>query len=144
MIGGGYLIYIFPRIHFEQDFFPPLPLNQFLNSSKVHIDNKEINKIYAKFNNAENEINIMLCCVSRIGVMCGLNATFFSFFWFLISLVFYIKINIKKIQIYFSKFSECTLIINCISKARFSLSKKNLKIAKFRFRYTPAIFSKNT
>jgi hypothetical protein len=82
MIGSGYLIYIFPGIHFEQDFFPRLPLNQFLNSSKVHIDNKEINKICAKFDNAENDINIMLCCISRIGVMRGLNATFFSFFGF--------------------------------------------------------------
>jgi hypothetical protein len=52
MIGGGYLIYIFPGIHFEPNFFPPLPLNQFLNSSKVHIDNKDINKICAEFNTA--------------------------------------------------------------------------------------------
>jgi hypothetical protein len=37
MIGGGYLIFIFPRIHFEPNFFPPLTLNRFLNSSKGHI-----------------------------------------------------------------------------------------------------------
>jgi hypothetical protein len=82
LIGGGYLIYFFPGIHFEPDFFPPLPLNQFLDSSKVHIDNKEINKICAEFNNAENDVNIMLRCISRIGVMCRLSATFCSFFGF--------------------------------------------------------------
>jgi hypothetical protein len=52
MIGGGYLIYISPGIHFEPNFFPPLTLNRFLNSSKVHIDNKVINKICAEFNKA--------------------------------------------------------------------------------------------
>jgi hypothetical protein len=52
LIGGGYLIYIFPGIHFDPDFFPPLPLNQFLNISKVHIDNKDIKKICAEFNKA--------------------------------------------------------------------------------------------
>jgi hypothetical protein len=40
-------------------------------------------------------------------------------------------------QIYLLKFNTCTLIINYISKSCFSLSKKNLKIAKFR-----AIFQK--
>jgi hypothetical protein len=77
MIGGGYLICFFPVIHFEPNFFPPLTLNRFLNSSKVHIDNKGINTICAEFNKAYNDINIMLCCISRIGVMRGLNATFF-------------------------------------------------------------------
>jgi hypothetical protein len=76
----------------------------------------------------------MVCCISRIGVMRGLNATFLSFFWLLINLVFYIKINIKKIQIHFSKFNTCTLIINYISKSCFSLLKKDLKVAKFRLR----------
>jgi hypothetical protein len=76
----------------------------------------------------------MLCCISRIGVMRGLNATFLVFFWFLISLVFYIKINIKKVQIHFSKFNTCTLIINYISKSCSSLLKKDLKVAKFRLR----------
>jgi hypothetical protein len=52
LIGGVYLIYIFPGIHFEPNFFPPLALNQFLNSSKVHIDNENINKICAEFNKA--------------------------------------------------------------------------------------------
>jgi hypothetical protein len=52
MIGGGHLIFFFPGIHFEPNFFPSLPLNQFLNSSNAHTDNKEINKIYAEFNNA--------------------------------------------------------------------------------------------
>jgi hypothetical protein len=68
--------------------------------------------------------------------MRRLNATFLVFFWFLISLVFYIKINIKKIQIHFSKFNTCTLIINYISKSCSSLLKKDHKVAKFRLRYT--------
>jgi hypothetical protein len=45
----------------------------------MHIDNKEINKICAEFNSAENDINIMLPCFSRIGVMCRLNATLWFF-----------------------------------------------------------------
>jgi hypothetical protein len=65
---------------------------------------------------------------------------FLVFFWFLISLVFYIKINIKKIQIHFSKFDTCTLIINYISESCFSLLKKDLKVAKFRLRCTPCHF----
>jgi hypothetical protein len=48
----------------------------------VHIDNKDINKICAEFNKAYNDINIMLCCISRIGVMRGLNATFLVVFGF--------------------------------------------------------------
>jgi hypothetical protein len=52
MIGGGYLIYIFSGIHFELNFVPPLTLNRFLNSSKMHIDSKDINKICAEFNKA--------------------------------------------------------------------------------------------
>jgi hypothetical protein len=71
-----------------------------------------------------------------------INCNFFSFFWFLISLVFYIKINIKKIQIHFSKFNTCTLIIHYISKSWSSLSKKDFKVAKFRLRYTPCHFFK--
>jgi hypothetical protein len=74
--------------------------------------------------------------------MCGLNATFLVSFWFLISLIFYIKINIKKIQIYFSKFNACTLIINYISKSCSSLSKKDLKVAKFHLGCTPCHFFK--
>jgi hypothetical protein len=35
------------------------------------------------------------------------------------------------------------LIINYISKSCYSFSKKDLKVAKFRLRCTPAIFSKN-
>jgi hypothetical protein len=66
----------------------------------------------------------------------------FLVFWFLISLVFYIKINIKKIQIYLSKFNTCTLIINYISESCFSLSKKDLKIAEFRLSCTPLPFFK--
>jgi hypothetical protein len=42
MIGGGYLIYIFPGVHFEPNFFPPLSLNRFLNSSKARIDKKRL------------------------------------------------------------------------------------------------------
>jgi hypothetical protein len=63
-----------------------------------------------------------------------IKCNFLSFFWFLISLVFYIKINIKKVQIHFSKFNTCTLIINYISKSCSSLLKKDLKVAKFRLR----------
>jgi hypothetical protein len=48
----------------------------------VHIDSKDINKICAEFNNAYNDINVMLCFFSRIGVMRGLNATFLVFFGF--------------------------------------------------------------
>jgi hypothetical protein len=84
----------------------------------------------------------MLCYFSKIEDIYGLNATFFSFFWFLISLVFYMKINIKKIQIYLSKYNTCTLIINYISKSCSSLSKKDLKVAKFRLRCTPCHFFK--
>jgi hypothetical protein len=72
-----------------------------------------------------------------------IKCNFVWFFWFLISLVFYIRINIKKIQIYFSKFNTCTLIINYISKSCCSLSKKDLKVAKFCLRCTPCHFSKN-
>jgi hypothetical protein len=143
MIGGGHLIYIFPGIHFEPNSFPPLTLNQFLKSSKGHIGTNKISKICTKFNKASNDISIMLCCISKIGVICRLNASFLVYFLFLISLVFYIKINIKKIQIYFSKFNAYTLIINYISKSCFSLSKKDLKIGKFRLRCTPCRFSKN-
>jgi hypothetical protein len=75
--------------------------------------------------------------------MRGLNATFFSFFWFLINLVFYIKINIKKIQIHCSKFNTCTLIINYISKSCSSLLKKILKLQNFVSGVPHPIFSKN-
>jgi hypothetical protein len=51
MIGGGYLIYIFPEIHFEPNFFPPLTLNRFLSSSRVY-RYEVITKICAEFNNA--------------------------------------------------------------------------------------------
>jgi hypothetical protein len=81
----------------------------------------------------------MLCCFSRIGVTCGLNATFFSFFGFNKSSFLY-QNKYKKTQIYFSKFNTCTLIINYISKSCCSLSKKDLKIAKFRLRCTRYTF----
>jgi hypothetical protein len=48
----------------------------------------------------------------------------------------------KNINI-FSKFNTCTLIKNYISKSCSSLSKKNLKIGKFRLRCTTCHFSKN-
>jgi hypothetical protein len=82
----------------------------------------------------------MLYCISKIGVICGLSAAFLVFFWFLISLAFYLKINITKMQIYFLKFNTCTLIINYISKSCSSLLKKDFKVAKFCLRYTPFFF----
>jgi hypothetical protein len=44
---------------------------------------------------------------------------------------------------HFSKFNTYTLIINYIYKSCSSLLKKDLKVAKFRLRCPPAIFSKN-
>jgi hypothetical protein len=84
----------------------------------------------------------MLCCISRIGVMRGLNATFFSFFLVFNKSSFLYQNKYKKIQIYFLKFNTSTLIINYISKSCSSLSKKDLKVAKFRLRYTPCHFFK--
>jgi hypothetical protein len=42
MIDGGYLIYIFPVIHFEPKNFPPLTSDRFLNSSNIYIGTKRL------------------------------------------------------------------------------------------------------
>jgi hypothetical protein len=38
--------------------------------------------ICEEFNEASSGINIMLCCISKIEVMCGLNAVFLVFLIF--------------------------------------------------------------
>jgi hypothetical protein len=48
-----------------------------------------ISKICEEFNGAYNDINIMLCCIPKIGVICGLNATLWYFSFIIISLVLY-------------------------------------------------------